>query len=70
MAKQSEVFLIKTSDRNAGIRSLLEQFDLNNYERKRVGMGLSRHKSTILFDSSLTFSKLVAFSGYPLATYI
>ncbi|WXG41340.1 MAG: DUF362 domain-containing protein [Candidatus Freyarchaeum deiterrae] len=38
MADKSEVFLIKTSDRNLGIRSLLEHFDLNNYNRKRVAL--------------------------------
>nr|MDO8081721.1 DUF362 domain-containing protein [Candidatus Freyarchaeota archaeon] len=38
MVNKSEVFLIKTSDRNLGIRSLLERFDLNNFNRKRVAL--------------------------------
>jgi uncharacterized protein (DUF362 family) len=38
MANRSEVFLIKTSDRDVGIRSLLEQFNLNDYSGKRVAL--------------------------------
>lgn len=38
MQKKSEVFLVKTSDRNSGIRRLLEQFDLSNYSGKRVAL--------------------------------
>jgi uncharacterized protein (DUF362 family) len=38
MRKKSEVFLIKTLDRNIGIRSLLEQFNLNNYSGKNVAL--------------------------------
>ncbi|MCP8304243.1 MAG: DUF362 domain-containing protein [archaeon] len=33
-----EVFLIKTSDRHFGIRSLLNQFDLKDYSEKRVAL--------------------------------
>lgn len=34
----SEVFMIKTSDRKAGIKSLLDQFDLNDYYGKTVAL--------------------------------
>ena len=34
----AEVFLIKTSDRSVGIRSLLSQFDLNDYYGKAVAL--------------------------------
>jgi uncharacterized protein (DUF362 family) len=33
-----EVFLIKTSDRDAGIRSLLSRYDLSEYSGKRVAL--------------------------------
>ncbi len=33
-----EVFLIKTSDRSAGVRRLLSQFDLNDYRGKTVAL--------------------------------
>jgi uncharacterized protein (DUF362 family) len=34
----SEVFLIRTSDRGFGIRSLLQQFDLDSYSGKRIAI--------------------------------
>lgn len=33
-----EVFLIETSDRDAGIRSLLSRYDLSEYSGKRVAL--------------------------------
>jgi len=33
-----DVFLIKTPDRNLGIKSLLGRFDLNDYSRKGVAL--------------------------------
>jgi uncharacterized protein (DUF362 family) len=40
MSKTSygEVFLLKTTDRNAGIKSLLRKFDLSNFAGKRVAL--------------------------------
>lgn len=35
---QTEVFLIKTSDRDVGIRNLLKQFDLKDYSGKNVAL--------------------------------